>query len=119
VGYIETAYESLRLTPGVDTSGRTLVVWFAGRLLLAHERDPRQRRLTVSNGGPDGHGEQPSGPSGSECTQYRSSQSRSSEPGARDQSTGDDTAAEHDQQRRDAAACSITNPPRAPAAPRE
>jgi hypothetical protein len=34
---VETAYESLRLMPGVDTSGRTLV-WFAGRLLLAHER---------------------------------------------------------------------------------
>jgi hypothetical protein len=34
---IETAYESLRLMPGVDTSGRTLV-WFAGRLLLAHHR---------------------------------------------------------------------------------
>ena len=34
---IETAYESLRLMPGVDTSGRTLV-WFAGRLLVAHDR---------------------------------------------------------------------------------
>jgi hypothetical protein len=34
---VETAYESLRLLPGVDTSGRTLV-WFAGRLLLAHNR---------------------------------------------------------------------------------
>jgi hypothetical protein len=34
---VETAYESLRLMPGVDTSGRTLV-WFAGRLLLAHQR---------------------------------------------------------------------------------
>ena len=34
---VETAYESLRLMPGVDTSGRTLV-WFAGRILLAHER---------------------------------------------------------------------------------
>jgi hypothetical protein len=37
---VETAYESLRLMPGVDTSGRTLV-WFAGRLLLAHERATR------------------------------------------------------------------------------
>jgi hypothetical protein len=34
---VETAYESLRLLPGVDTSGRTLV-WFAGRLLVAHQR---------------------------------------------------------------------------------
>ncbi|GAA0923589.1 hypothetical protein [Pseudonocardia zijingensis] len=34
---VETAYESLRVMPGVDTSARTLV-WFAGRLLLAHER---------------------------------------------------------------------------------
>ena len=39
-GEAETAYESLRLTPGVDTSGRTLV-WFAGRLFLAHERATR------------------------------------------------------------------------------
>jgi hypothetical protein len=34
---VETAHESLRLIPGMDTSGRTLV-WFAGRLLLAHDR---------------------------------------------------------------------------------
>jgi hypothetical protein len=34
---VETAYESLRLMPGVDTSGRTLV-WFAGHLLQAHRR---------------------------------------------------------------------------------
>ena len=39
---VETAYESLRLMPGVDTSGRTLV-WFAGRLLLAHERASGRR----------------------------------------------------------------------------
>jgi hypothetical protein len=31
---VELAYESLRLMPGVDTSGRTLV-WFAGHLLQA------------------------------------------------------------------------------------
>ena len=40
VRYVETAYESLRLMPGVDTLGLTLV-WFAGRLLLAHERATR------------------------------------------------------------------------------
>jgi hypothetical protein len=34
---VETAYESLRLIPGMDTSGRTLV-WFAGHLLQAHRR---------------------------------------------------------------------------------
>jgi hypothetical protein len=34
---IETAYESIRLMPGVDTSGRTLV-WFAGHLLAAHRK---------------------------------------------------------------------------------
>jgi hypothetical protein len=32
---IEVAHESIRLMPGVDTSGRTLV-WFAGHLLQAH-----------------------------------------------------------------------------------
>jgi hypothetical protein len=40
---VETAHESLRLLPGVDTSGRTLV-WFAGRLLLAHERATERDR---------------------------------------------------------------------------
>ncbi|MBW0108598.1 hypothetical protein I4I84_07655 [Pseudonocardia sp. KRD-182] len=39
---IEAAHESLRLMPGVDTSGRTLV-WFADRLLLAHERATNRR----------------------------------------------------------------------------
>jgi hypothetical protein len=34
---VELAYESIRLMPGVDTSGRTLV-WFAGHLLNAHRR---------------------------------------------------------------------------------
>jgi hypothetical protein len=34
---IETAYESIRLMPGVDTSGRTLV-WFAGHMLAAHRK---------------------------------------------------------------------------------
>jgi hypothetical protein len=34
---VETAYESLRLMQGMDTSGRTLV-WFAGHLLQAHRR---------------------------------------------------------------------------------
>jgi hypothetical protein len=34
---VETAYESLRLMPGVDTSGRTLV-WFAGHLLQAYRK---------------------------------------------------------------------------------
>jgi hypothetical protein len=34
---IDQAYESIRLMPGVDTSGRTLV-WFAGHLLNAHKR---------------------------------------------------------------------------------
>lgn len=40
---VETAYESLRLMPGMDTSGRTLV-WFAGRLLLAHDRATKRDR---------------------------------------------------------------------------
>jgi hypothetical protein len=40
---VETAYESLRVMPGVDTSARTLV-WFAGRLLLAHERATKRDR---------------------------------------------------------------------------
>jgi hypothetical protein len=40
---VETAYESLRVMPGVDTSGRTLV-WFAGRLLLAHDRATKRDR---------------------------------------------------------------------------
>ena len=44
---VETAYESLRLMPGVDTSGRTLV-WFAGRILLAHDR-----AVGRSNGSPE------------------------------------------------------------------
>ena len=40
---VETAYESLRVMPGVETSGRTLV-WFAGRLLLAHDRATKRDR---------------------------------------------------------------------------
>ncbi|GAA1270329.1 hypothetical protein GCM10009609_36770 [Pseudonocardia aurantiaca] len=36
---VDTAYESLRLTPGMDTSGPTLV-WFAGHLLQAYAARP-------------------------------------------------------------------------------
>jgi hypothetical protein len=39
---IELAHESLRLMPGVDTSGRTLV-WFAGHLLQAYRNAAQGR----------------------------------------------------------------------------
>jgi hypothetical protein len=35
---VEEAYESLRLIPGVDENGPTLV-WFADHLLQAHSRN--------------------------------------------------------------------------------
>jgi hypothetical protein len=37
---VEIAFESLRLMPGVDTSGRTLV-WFAGHILQAYRNDAK------------------------------------------------------------------------------
>jgi hypothetical protein len=39
---VELAYDSLRVIPGIDTSGRTLV-WFAGHLLQAYRNDAKAR----------------------------------------------------------------------------
>jgi hypothetical protein len=39
---LELAYESLRVRPDLDTSGRTLV-WFAGHLLQAYRNEAKAR----------------------------------------------------------------------------